>query len=154
MELILLLFLLGVLLLVAEVFMPGAVLGIIGALAMIAGCVLSFSQFGPLWGLLATAAALLLLGLMLWLEFRVLPRTRLGKQLFIQATVSATSQAPIGNDALLGQEGDTLTVLAPSGYISVAGRRYEGFSNSGHLEAGSRIRVTGRDNFRLIVTKI
>lgn len=154
MELIVLLFLLGIVLLVAEVFMPGAVLGIIGAVSMIAGCVVSFSQFGAPGGLLATAAALLLLGVALWLEFRVIPRSRLGRHLFIRETVSSTSQAPVGNDSMVGNEGDTLTVLAPSGYVMVGGRRYEAFSNSGHLEAGTRIRVAGHDTFRLIVTKI
>ena len=46
MNAILLLFLIGVLLLAGEVFVPGAILGIIGALCMFGGCVLSFSQFG------------------------------------------------------------------------------------------------------------
>lgn len=154
MDLIVLLFLLGIVLLVAEVFMPGAVLGIIGALSMVAGCVVSFSQFGTTGGLLATAAALVLLGLALWLEFRVIPNSRLGRHLFIRETVSSTSQAPVGNDSMVGSEGDTVTVLAPSGYVLVGGRRYEAFSSSGHLEAGTRIRVAGHDTFRLIVTKI
>ena len=154
MELIILLFLLGILLLAAEVFMPGAVLGIIGTLAMLAGCVISFSQFGALGGLSATAAALLLLGLALWLEFRVLPRSRLGRNLIIHSTVSSTSQAPVGNDAMIGKEGEALTILSPSGYVTLEGRRYEAFCSSGHLETGTRVRVIGHDTFRLIVTKL
>ena len=41
----------------------------------------------------------------------------------------------------------------PFGYINVQGRRYEAFSQSGYLAKGVTVRVTGLDNFRLIVTK-
>lgn len=154
MNFIALLFILGIVLLTAEVLTPGAILGILGALSMLTGCVLSFTEFGMGGGLLATVIALTLLGLALWVEFVILPRTKMGKRMFVHAQVDSTSQAPIGSDALFGHEGEALTTLAPSGYVQVDGRRYEAFSSSGHLEKGSRIRVDSRDNFRLLVSKV
>ena len=74
--------------------------------------------------------------------------------MFIHSTVGSTSQEPVGHDSMVGQSGETLTTLAPSGYVSVGGRRYEAFSSSGHLEKGTPVRVTGHDTFRLIVTKV
>ena len=154
MNAILLLFLIGVLLLAGEVFVPGAILGIIGAACMFGGCVLSFNLFGPSGGLLATGIAVALLGLMLYLELIWLPKTRVGKKMIVQSTVSATSQPALAElNAVVGKTAEALTPLVPSGYVLVDGRRYEAFSQSGHAPKGATLRVTGLDNFRLILTK-
>jgi membrane-bound ClpP family serine protease len=154
MNAILLLFLVGVVLLAGEIFTPGLVLGALGALAMIAGCGLAFSQFGAAAGGLATLAALLLLGLTLYLELVWLPKTRLGKKLVVHSTVSSTSQPmPAEAEKVMGKAAEAVTTLAPSGYVSVEGRRYEAFCQDGHADKGAALRVVGLDNFRLIVTK-
>ena len=154
MNAIFILFLLGVLLLAGEVFVPGAVLGILGAMAMFAGCVISFLQLGTGGGILATAVALALLGLTLYVELVWLPKTRFGKKLIVQSTVAATSQPPLADrESIVGKMAETVTPLVPSGYVLVEGRRYEAFSQSGHIAKGAQLRVTGLDNFRLIVTK-
>lgn len=154
MNAILLLFLIGVLLLAGEVFVPGAILGIIGAVCMFGGCVLSFNLFGTSGGLLATGIAVALLGLMLYIELIWLPKTRVGKKMIVQSTVSATSQPALAElNAVIGKTAEALTPLVPSGYVLVDGRRYEAFSQSGHAPKGATLRVTGLDNFRLILTK-
>lgn len=154
MNAILLLFLIGVLLLAGEVFVPGAILGIIGALCMMVGCVLSFTNFGMAGGLFATGVAVVLLGLMLYIELIWLPKTRVGKKLIVQSTVSTTSQPPLAElQAVVGKDAEAITPLVPSGYVLVEGRRYEGFSQSGHAPKGARLRVIGLDNFRLILTR-
>ena len=58
MNAVLLLFAVGVMLLAGEVFVPGAVLGIIGGLAMAVGCGVAFFQWGALGGAIATVTAL------------------------------------------------------------------------------------------------
>ena len=154
MNAILILFLLGVLLLAGEVFLPGAIVGIFGALCMLAGCVFSFMQLGTGYGMLATAVALALLGLTLYVELVWLPKTRFGRKLIVESTVDATSQPPLADKAqVVGKMGEALTALVPSGYVLVEGRRYEVFSQSGHVAKGTTVRVAGLDNFRLIVTK-
>ncbi len=154
MNAIILLFLLGLLLLAGEVFVPGAVLGILGGAAMLAGCVLSFQQFGPAGGALATVIALALLGLTLYIELIWLPKSRLGKKLVVQSASDATSQPPLAHpETVVGKTAEALTTLAPSGYVRVEGRRYEAFCQGGHAPKGTALRVVGLDNFRLIVTK-
>jgi len=155
MNAILILFLLGSLMLAGEVFVPGAILGICGALLMLAGCVISFLQLGPAGGTIATVVALGLLGAMLYAELVWLPRTRLGKTLIVQAAIDSTSQPPLADKTVvIGKTAEAVTPLVPSGYVLVDGRRYEAFSQSGHAAAGARLRVTGLDNFRLIVTQL
>jgi membrane-bound serine protease (ClpP class) len=153
MNAIILLFLLGILLLTGEVFVPGAVLGILGGACMAAGCVISFLQFGPVGGLAATAVAGFLLGLALYVELVWLPRTRLGKRLIVQSKVDATSQPPVADAGVVGKPAAALTPLMPSGYVVVEGRRYEAYCQSGHVPKGAALRVVGLDNFRLIVTQ-
>ena len=154
MNAIVLLFLLGVLLLAGEVFMPGAVLGIIGGLCMAAGCVISFIQLGTGGGTVATVVALVLLALTLYAELVWLPKTKFGKRLVVHSTVGATSQPPLADkESVVGKAAEAVTPLVPSGYVLVEGRRYEAFSQSGHAAKGAQLRVVGLDNFRLIVTK-
>lgn len=154
MNAVILLFVVGIILLVFEVITPGAVLGALGGLAMLGGCLLAFSEFGAAGGLIATATAFGVLGVALFIEFVVLPKTRQGKRMFLQRTMEGPSQPPLASlDEVVGKNCEALTTLAPSGYVSLNGKRYEAFSQSGLIEQGEALRVVGMDNFRLIVTK-
>jgi membrane-bound ClpP family serine protease len=153
MNAIILLFVVGALLLTAEIFLPGAIAGIIGGIALAVGSLLSFREFGFNGGVLASLSALALVGLMLYLELVVLPKTAFGKRMVVQSTVSAKSQPlPAVADAVVGRDALALTTLAPSGYVEIDGRRYEAFSRSGLIAKGATLRVVGVDNFRVIVS--
>jgi membrane-bound ClpP family serine protease len=151
---IIILFLAGILLLAIDVIVPGMILGIIGGLSILAGVVTAFNLYGSTGGTIALLSGGLLLGLTLYIEFVIMPKTKLAKALSMQATVGGTSQPAVADlAAVLNQTGETITPLSPSGYINVLGRRYEAFSQSGYLAKGVAVRVTGLDNFRLIVTQ-
>jgi membrane-bound ClpP family serine protease len=149
---IVLLFVTGALLLAAEVFLPGAVAGIIGAMALLFGSFLAFSNFGPAVGTAASAGALVLLAIMLYVELVWLPRSRFGRRLVVQATVDGQATVPATRE-VVGKTASALTTLAPSGYVSVDGKRYEAFSRSGHAVRGASLVVVDVDNFRLIVSQ-
>jgi membrane-bound serine protease (ClpP class) len=153
MTLVILLFALGIVLLAVEVIVPGGILGALGGLLMLGGCVASFVEFGTGGGLLAVAAAALLAGTAFFIEFRVLPRTAAGKRAFLKAEITGTSAA-FGAEAqaLVGKSAEALTMLSPSGYIRIDGQRYEAFCQAGQVPAGTLLRVVGADNFRLIVS--
>ena len=153
MNTVVLLFAVGVMLLAGEVFVPGAVLGIIGGLAMAAGCGVAFFQWGALGGALATVVALGFLGITLHLELVWLPKSRLGRGMVVESTVDATSQPPLAPADIVGKIAEAETPLVPTGYVRVEGRRYEAFCPAGHVAKGAMMRVAGLDNFRLIVTK-
>lgn len=154
MNAIVLLFVVGLVLLGFEVFVPGAILGIFGGLALLGGVALAFVEFGASGGWTAAAVAAGLGALMLFVEFWLLPRTPWGKRMFLTAAISGTSQPLPAEEALVvGRAGEAITPLAPSGYVMIDGRRYEAFSRSGLMAKGAEVRVVGLDNFRLIVTK-
>lgn len=149
---VILLFLTGLLLLGVEVFVPGAILGLMGGALLLGGCVLAFINFGLTGGVIAVAAALLLTGLLLWFEFKILPRTAMGRRLFLRTENAARSQPDVAEPAaVVGRAAEALTALAPTGYVAIDGRRYEAFSRTGFVERGARVAVVGVDTFRLIV---
>lgn len=153
MTLIILLFAIGILFLVVEVIIPGGILGTIGALLMFAGSYLAYLDFGVSGGTIAVTLAFLIGGLTLYFEFRILPRTKIGRRAFLNAEVTGVSAA-FGKEALdlVGKSAEAITMLSPSGYVRVDGRRYEAFCQSGQVDAGSMLDIIGADNFRLIVT--
>jgi membrane-bound ClpP family serine protease len=150
---IVLLFITGALLLAAEVLLPGAIAGIIGGIALLLGSVLAFMEFGLGGGSLATLAALLLVGLMLYAELVWLPRTKVGREMVVDAKIDGQSQPPPATQDIIGQVATALTTLAPSGFISIGGKRYEAYCRSGHVQRGTLLTVVGVDTFRIIVSE-
>lgn len=151
---IILLFAAGIILLAFEVVMPGAILGIAGGIAMLAGVIIAFADYGFSGGVLACAAALLLTAIALYIEFSLLPNSRLAKSLSMTATVSGTSQPALAERKnVIGRQAVAITALAPSGYVELDGQRYEAFARHGHTQAGERLDIIDVDNFRLIVSK-
>lgn len=147
---IVILFTVGVLLIGFEVIVPGGVLGVLGGIALFGGVAMSFYDYGMTGGLIAFALALGLAGVVIWLEFVLLPKTALGRRMFLKSAVTGTTKAATKN--LTGHTGKTVTALAPSGYVLIDGEQHEAFSRAGFLDAGVPVKVIGTDNFRLIVT--
>lgn len=151
---IILLFSLGILFIAVEVLIPGAILGAIGGLMIFAGIIVAFVTLGSGGGLLALLVGILLAGLAFYLEFKVLPKTRLGKKAFLTREITEVSRA-VGVEArdLIGKSAEAITMLSPSGYVRIDGKRYEAFCQNGQAQAGSALEVIGADNFRLIVSQ-
>ena len=83
MSLILLLFLVGIGLLAADVFVSSFLLAACGAVAMLAGSVVAYGRFGPFAAAVAAVAGLVLLGGTIYVELVVLPKTRFGRGLVV-----------------------------------------------------------------------
>ena len=154
MNLIVLLFALGLVFMFFEVFTPGPVFGILGGLTLMGGIAVAAAKFGASGGLVAGITALAAVGATLYAELVWLPKTRFAQKFSNRSTSgTAIRQQNVEAEAVVGKTAEALTTLAPSGYVLVEGRRYEAFCQSGHAERGAQVRVTGLDNFRLIVTK-
>ncbi len=151
MTLILVLFAVGILLLALEVIVPGGVLGIVGGVSLLGAVLVAFDRFGPGGGAWALAAGLLVTAVALYLEFVLLPRSRLAKALSLTATVAGRSQPPVAEASLAGRRGVAVTTLAPTGIVECEGRRYEAFSRSGLIAAGAPVEVSAVVTFRILV---
>lgn len=155
MSVIVLLFATGIILLALELIIPGLVLGLAGGLAMLAGVGVAFAEFGAAGGGIAALGAGLVLAGVVYAEFAWLPKSRLAKFFSMGTTLPGKSQPAVALPAeVVGAEALAETTLAPSGYVQVAGRRYEAFCQDGFAATGARLRVKSVDNFRLIVTVV
>ena len=152
MTIIILLFTLGLVLLAIEVMIPGGILGIMGGALLFAGCVASFVQLGTTEGTIAIGVTILAAALVFFIQFKILPKTKFGKSFFLEESISGTSSS-FKNDArdLVGKMAMSVTVLSPSGYVTIDGTRYEAFSQSGQIPKDTELLVTAANSFQLTV---
>lgn len=141
----------GFLLIAAEVFVPGLILGILGGLCLLASVVLSYFAFGPLVGTAAfgSLSILTLIGFFLWLY--AFPKTPIGKKLMLHQSLEfgESKRSP----SLVGTEGKAITPLRPAGTALINGRRIDVITEDGFIEAGERIAVILQEGLRVVVRK-
>tara|TARA_B100000900_G_scaffold370271_1_gene348666 strand:- start:4924 stop:5388 length:465 start_codon:yes stop_codon:yes gene_type:complete len=151
---IILLFLAGVVLIGSEVFLPGGILGAIGGALMIGGIAVSYTEFGAFIAFIATIVAIASVFLALFFEFKILPRTPIGKQLFMSGAIKDSTTYIEAGDDVVGQIGRTVTALGPTGFVLLGSTKLEAASKTGFIEKNEEVRVTGKDNFRITVSKL
>jgi len=135
-----------------EIFVPGGVLAMLGGVALLAASVVAYNEHGLIWAVMIFFAGMVGALVMFFVEIRVLAHSRLGRQLSLQSTIAARLN-PKPDDKLVGQEGVTLTTLAPSGRVQIAGQVYTASAEDGFLEKGAPVRVLRNETFNLIVQR-
>lgn len=143
----------GLLLVVAEIFLPGAVLGLAGAGCLIAAAFLAFERFGAGGGLLFTLAEIVLGAVVVLQAVRWIPRTPLGRGLVLESAVEGAAPAA-ENQALLGAEGVALTPLRPAGSARIRGRRVDVVTEGGLIEPDTAVKVIAVEGMRIVVRRI
>jgi membrane-bound serine protease (ClpP class) len=142
---------LGVLLLGAEVFLPGGVLGIIGALCLIGAAIAGFSAFGPQWGVISMIAIVIAAGIGMALWIRFFPRTAVGKRLSLSKSGADFKSYPDETRLLTGKKGVALSALRPSGIARIEDRRVDVVADGDWIEEGTPIVVASVEGVRILV---
>jgi len=140
----------GFLLIAAEVFVPGMVLGALGGLCLAAMVALCYMTYGPLLGTLAFAAlaVLLITGFFLWIH--LFPSTPIGKKMMLKKALP--SSIPL--QTLLGATGEAVPPLRPAGTAVIGGRRVDVVAESGLIEPGQKIEVVLQEGMRVVVRAV
>ncbi len=142
----------GILLLGLELFLPGAVIGIMGASMLIAGCYYAFHlpvDNPDLWGFGAVAVSAASASIVAILFIR----SKYAKRLVLRTESSSTLSTPEGA-ALAGLEGVAQTDLRPSGMAEISGRRVDVVADCAFIHKGSRIRVRKVEGSRVLVEPV
>lgn len=143
----------GILLMILETFVPGMIVGILGALCVLVGMALvmwaeEFTTWPP-WGR-ASAAAGILIGssaaVLVWLRFFAVKLWR--RSFTLMAVVPEPARQ---DDPAPGTLGTALTELRPLGRAEFDGVRREVRCEDGFAKAGAAVRITGREPGNLIV---
>lgn len=151
MEWFLMLLVAGLILIGAELFVPGAVMGILGACALAAALIVAFVTQGPVFGGYAALGIIVLLGISLFVWVRVFPKTRVGQSLTLAADGRAFKSADAGLRSLVGKRGEALSQLRPAGNACLEGRTYDVVTEGGMIEKGRPVQVVKVEGNRVVV---
>ncbi|MBZ0151291.1 MAG: hypothetical protein K8J09_07135, partial [Planctomycetes bacterium] len=150
---VLLLLVLGLALLVAEVvFVSFGVIGTIAGATLISAVFMAFQEsmaFGVGTLIVEAIAAPVVLAM----SFRMLPKTKLGKQLILEAPNNANASAPPPPEvaALLHKTGVALTPLRPSGTVRIDGHKVDVVTRGDLIDAGATVVVLEVSGNRVVV---
>jgi len=142
----------GLLLIAAEVFLPGMILGTIGFLCLVASVVLVYVEYGTAAGVVATfiVGGLSLVGFVVWLF--LFPRTFIGRRVMLK-TRQEPDRTAGEHRTLVGESGEALTPLRPSGMARIGGRRVDVTAVGEFLDQGSPLIVVAADGVRVAVRR-
>ena len=135
--LVILLLLAGVILMLAEMLLPTqGLLGVVGAVAMLAAVVVSFridSRVG--FALLAGLVVIAPFAGMLWVK--LYPKTPVGRRMILGPVAPEVVAAPVS----VGQTGTTVSELRPMGTCEFGAERIEARAERGTIPAGTQVQV-------------
>lgn len=136
--------LVGLVLLVVEMFMPGfGIPGISGTLLLIASIVMTWLEYGAKIGLGVTVGLLALMGIVISISLKSVKSGRWNNTDFtLQGAVNDGGKADREEmQTLVGQEGKALTALRPVGAAEFACGKLNVQSDGEFIEKGAAVRV-------------
>ncbi|AHF06821.1 NfeD family protein [Desulfitobacterium metallireducens] len=146
------LFILGIILLFLEIFIPGGILGGLGIVLFSIGIFLIVDS--ALQAILYIGGMLLALGILILLSFRF-PRTRKFWKKFSLGTRQMKEAGYVAPEPsyehFLGKRGVALSQLRPAGVAEVEGERLDVVTEGGFISQGTKIKVIEVEGTRIIV---
>ena len=150
--------LVGIGLLIAEVFMPGfGVAGISGICLEIASIVLTYLNHGALAALGMTIVCLAVIGITISVAIRSASNGKLSKSSIIlneRETVAEGYSATTDMEVFLGREGVTTTVLRPTGMAEFDGVKLNVIADGEYIQQAEAVRIEKVEGARIVVRKL
>lgn len=143
------LFIIGLIAITVELFIPGAIIGLCGA-----GCVVTSIIFAYLYVSNLLGHILLGLGICFIPVFFVSWYKLLSKTFSVKASEKDFSSARDRLDDLLSEEGIALTTLRPSGIANIKGNKIDVISEGEMISKNTRIKVIDVKGNRIIVKPV
>lgn len=145
---------LGLFLILVEFYIPGAVMGILGAISILTGIILFASQTDSLIAIIlfviGTALAVgMLIRFAIWRIVHAKPQYSIysaGDQEGYQA--SSYDKSAIGKRAIVSAD------LKPGGYVIIEGKQHAAISLDGYISKGESVTVIGGQEQSLMVYKL
>lgn len=146
------LFIVGIIFLFLEIFIPGGILGALGIVMLAVGIFLTVDSV--LYAVLYIAGMLLVIGILVIISFRF-PRTRKFWQRFSLSTRQTKEEgyvAPEPNyEHFLGKKGVALSQLRPAGVADIEGERLDVVTEGSFIAQGTWIKVVDVEGTRIVV---
>lgn len=142
------LFLIGI-----EIFVPGGVLGALGAAALVGAAVIGFHVFPPWLGWISLFAILALSGIAVFVWMKFLPRSPIGRALSLTQNLGATE--PPNARWKPGMKGTAQSTLRPAGKAEIEGQRADVIAADGTwIDQGADVEVVRVSGSHIYVREI
>jgi len=149
-----LLLILGLGLIVAEIFFPSfGLLAVLATAAIVGSLVMAFQESSAA-GVRFLIATVVLVPLVILLGFKLFPRSPFGKRM-VAGGLSFESQPTLDQRdlELVGQDGTVEADCRPAGMARIDGRRVDVVTRGEWIEAGTRVRVVEVQGNRVVVAR-
>ena len=146
---IILLYIIGMALVVTELFLPGAIMGLAGLVCMIASIYVAFHKemAGLGWTFVGISVASIPILIIVWVKV-------LNRVLAIKQTQEGYTSAQVEFKTLVGSEGVATTQLRPSGMARFGDRKIDVVSEGEVIERDSRIKIIEVESNRVVVRRV
>ena len=139
----------GLLMIFAEFFLPGGIMGVAGALFCVVGLIL-FAVASPSIPL-TIGVFVVMIVLLIFLGRFALKRVQ-KSGVYLSSDQEGYRASRFASE-LVGMEGQVVANLKPAGHVEIGGKRYQAVSRMGYLDKGTKIIVIGGEGAHLIVKK-
>lgn len=152
---LLLLFVAGMVLILAEFLIPGGICGAVGGLCIVGSCAIAWFAYNVYFPWIAMAeffGVIIGVGVGIYL----IPRTSFGQVITHRQTQDPSEGwvATESDSTLVGLEAEVFTALRPAGTIMVDGRRVDAVSNGELIDKGKRVKVLEVHGSRVVVEEV
>lgn len=142
---------LGLLLIFFEFYLPGAILGILGSLLLIASVILFASQTSSILAMIlffigVIISVTLLIRFALWRIVTAKP----SKSIYLHKDQEGY-QASSYDESAIGKKGIVLSDLKPGGHILIDGKQQQALSVEGYISKGTEVIVISGQEESLLV---
>jgi len=144
----------GVALVLAEMLLPGGVLGAIG-IVMLMGCVGIGFYYYPDYAIFIMIGEILLLFAAVGFELYIVAYTEMGDRLRLNFEQSADKGwvNEASDEALVGKIGTVMTPLRPAGTVIIEDERIDAVSNGTYIEKDEEVEVIEVHGNRVVVER-
>lgn len=147
---------LGLLFFGIELFVPGGILGIIGACFLLIAIFLGFQEsvFGARGGALSAVAIFAGLCGYIVLVLKLFPHSFFGRRMTLAQDMSLSKASDNSEDDLLGQTGIAHSDLRPAGIVVFGKRRIDVIADGSFIPRGASVKVIRVEGARVMVQPV
>ena len=151
---VIVMFVIGFILLIAELFIPGGIVGAIGAGLIVVSLLFAGASFTHMALSIIIAVAIAIVGMVILMKFFGKKMHVFNKLVLKDATTS--EEGYVSNETrseLVGKHGVTLTPLRPAGVVEVEGERLDVVSEGTFVDLNAQVTIVKVEGSRIVVRK-
>lgn len=146
-------FVLGIALVIVEMFTPGLTApGAVGFLLIIVGVILTANSF--IEGLILVLVVIAILSIALFFVLRSASKGMLSKSPLIKKETEREYLSVDDMKFFVGKEGDALTILRPAGTCDFSGVRLDVVTEGSFVKKGTKVKIIRVEGRRIVVAPI